>query len=525
MQDKKVILIIDDNKDNIRIVRHRLKAIDHVNIHSVESGVNILSIVKTLNPDLIILDLLLPNISGFQIAKILKSNSSTKKIPIIMISAIFDEADVHASLKLGVERFYPKSEIFKNFSKLNHVAFLASIKNILSHSEIASEEKMVGKIFSIGKSLQSQNLNQRLRQKKFYIHSENVSSHIFKNIKEFIPQVIIFNANKIADFKSWMAEYKKSKILVPVIVIIESFSEDGSTDSLEVEACFHSPLDYDYFENYLKILCDEDVLKISQKILRHNMISKIHELETVYQNLKKLDQRKSDFITIASHELQTPLTIIKSALSFLQEMKHTSPPFQKLFEAMERNVTKMVNIVRTYLMINNIESFNMKLSKKEFSISELTHDVITAYDPIIAENNMAILLDIPDLLPLAEVDGERFKDILGHLLENAIKFSSKGKEIKISAKYEKDDLHIIVEDFGKGISKEDINTIFEKYAQLEDPLFRQAQGSGLGLYIVKRLVELHGGHIFVKSTPHKGSRFHIIFPQAKVKQKEISQAA
>ena len=265
--------------------------------------------------------------------------------------------------------------------------------------------------------------------------------------------------------------------------------------------------------------------------------------------LKKLEQIKSDFISIVSHELRTPLTPIKNALSILSggrcgEMSSKAIEF---IDMAKRNVDKLTHITNDILDINKIEAGKMVFNYKTMNIHSVIENVKNNFDSVAREHEIIFeAVEQPDL-PDIYADSQRLEQILTNLVSNAIKFTPCGKHITIKSELKNasdivstdnyfdkelktlngDYIVVSVIDEGIGIKSENLVRVFDMFTQIENSLTRKVGGTGLGLPIAKQFIKAHKGAIWCDSVEEKGSNFHFAIPivketiQAKVLQKEL----
>ena len=234
------------------------------------------------------------------------------------------------------------------------------------------------------------------------------------------------------------------------------------------------------------------------------------ELEVVNRELKEMDETKLKFIGIASHELKTPLTAIKSNIDFiLSEKEGKVPDYLKSYlQTIQRNTNRIQMRMDHMLDLSRIKSGRLLLYPEPILIHEVIGGYINEVKPV--DKKLSIHVDIPeDLFIYADRNG--FHDILINLLSNAFKFTSDGGQIQITA-CRKDNytLHEI-RDTGMGIPQHETNKIFEEFYQVEGG---RHGGTGLGLAITKRLIEEHGGKIWVESKLGEGSTFYFTLPHS-----------
>ena len=232
---------------------------------------------------------------------------------------------------------------------------------------------------------------------------------------------------------------------------------------------------------------------------------------------REVEEIKSDFISIVSHELRTPLTAIKGFLSMT--LKHdfgslNEKQFHYLSRVYQSN-QRMIDLVEDLMDATYIESGKITLSIAPVALDNVVANVISEVAAKGAASQILIKVRRRQRLPLVLADETRLHQIILNLIDNAIKYSMPGTEIQISFRVQGDELITTITDHGVGIGKSQIERLFTKFGRIFNPLSVQAGGTGLGLYIVKNLVESHDGRIWVTSQEGKGSKFNFSLPIAK----------
>ncbi|MEK7517043.1 MAG: GAF domain-containing sensor histidine kinase [Patescibacteria group bacterium] len=238
-------------------------------------------------------------------------------------------------------------------------------------------------------------------------------------------------------------------------------------------------------------------------------------IQAANERLKGIDRLKDEFVSLASHELRTPMTIIKSYLWMILEKEGTTlSEKQKIYiDRAYTSTQRLINLVNDMLNVSRIESGRLTLAMKSVDITELINTIYLEMLPKAQEQKINLEFVKPaEGLPNVQADPERIEQILINLVGNSLKFTEEGQSIKISLTNNPSDKTVIISvaDNGKGIGKEDLPKLFQKFGMIgKDYLIKQnSQGTGLGLYISKSLVELHGGKIWAESEGEgKGSRF------------------
>lgn len=237
----------------------------------------------------------------------------------------------------------------------------------------------------------------------------------------------------------------------------------------------------------------------------------VEELRNVNRQLAELDQLKSDVMAIASHELRTPLSLILGYAAMLREQLEEETASSQL-DVVRRAALRLKRIIETMLNLQYLETGKMDLSYTSFDLREEIRQVCQDYHPLTDAKRLTLEVHVPDEPLNIWADRDKLGVILDNMLSNAVKFTPAGGEVQVIATDRESQAQVTVIDNGVGIPQEALERIFEPFEQVEDHMIRQHGGMGLGLSIVKGLVELHGGHVWAESVANRGSRFVILLP-------------
>jgi|GEM_PF-6427159 len=232
------------------------------------------------------------------------------------------------------------------------------------------------------------------------------------------------------------------------------------------------------------------------------------------KKLTETNQLKDAFLAIASHDLKSPLSLIIGLTEvLLARMEGPLTERQNtLLSKIHRNAKNMSELIEDFLDFSSLEAGELQLNYSKCNFVEIINEVISNFLEDIQQKRLTVKLDLPSEPVLIWVDAKRFKQIFTNLISNAIKYNNDGGWIKIKADCRPEEIRISVQDSGIGISKEEQNKVFSPYKRLVTA--RRIEGTGLGLYIVKHLVELHGGKIWLLSNVGEGTTFNFIIPLA-----------
>jgi PAS domain S-box-containing protein len=232
---------------------------------------------------------------------------------------------------------------------------------------------------------------------------------------------------------------------------------------------------------------------------------------------REVEEIKSDFISIVSHELRTPLTAIKGFLSMTLKQDF-GPLSEKQYHYLSRvyqSNQRMIDLVEDLMDATYIESGKITLNIAPVALDNVVAGVVSELAAKGAAGHIMINVKRRQRLPLVLADETRLHQIALNLIDNAIKYSMPDTEVEVTFRVQGDELITTITDHGVGIGKSQIDRLFTKFGRIFNPLSVQAGGTGLGLYIVKNLVESHDGRIWVTSQEGKGSKFNFSLPIAK----------
>jgi signal transduction histidine kinase len=240
------------------------------------------------------------------------------------------------------------------------------------------------------------------------------------------------------------------------------------------------------------------------------------QLERVNQELKKLDEMKSEFISLASHELRTPLTAVRSAIQLMLTGKtgKINRTQKKFLSMSEVNVNRLTKIVNNLLDLSQIKSGRIEMRCEDLDLTDLIKFIIACLKPQAAGKAVELRSDIQKGFRTVYGDREMVEKIFINLIGNAIKFTPERGEVSVSARVseEENKALISVRDTGIGIRKDQLEGLFKRFHQVEDSSRQCMDGTGLGLALTKGLVEAQEGEIWVESEFGKGSIFTFTLP-------------
>ncbi len=242
------------------------------------------------------------------------------------------------------------------------------------------------------------------------------------------------------------------------------------------------------------------------------------ELNEANAKLRELSEMKEEFLALTTHDLRSPLTVISGVISFFTSgrLGDLSPEQKNMVSMMGRNTQNLIELVNDLLDASKLDSGTLRLDFASIDLGALVQEVRETMEPLAEQKEIALEANLSADLPPLSADRTKLRRILINLLSNALKFTQKGGRIQVAAERAAGDrVRVCVSDTGVGIPADDLARLFDKYEQARSRATRGEKGTGLGLYITRQLVELHGGTINVESEVGRGSTFCFTIPVEK----------
>jgi len=255
------------------------------------------------------------------------------------------------------------------------------------------------------------------------------------------------------------------------------------------------------------------LIQIQAFALAGKFSTAFNNMEELSEKLKTVDKLKDEFLANTSHELRVPLNGIigLSEIMLSDNLKNSNEEHQLNIKLINSSAKRLSNLVNDILDFSKIKNNDISIEKKPIDLKQVIHAVTIFCNPFIQGKSIIIEEKIPEGVPLVFADENRLQQILYNLIGNAIKFTNVGS-VTISAQEQKKYMEITIEDTGIGIPKDSLEDIFRPYEEMEDMVNKRYPGSGIGLSITKKLIELQGGDIRVESEVDRGSKFIFTLP-------------
>jgi len=251
----------------------------------------------------------------------------------------------------------------------------------------------------------------------------------------------------------------------------------------------------------------------AQSVLAIQNARLFHELEDKGRQLEEASRHKSQFLANMSHELRTPLNAILGYTELILDSVYGEMPdkARSVLDRVQRNGHHLLGLINDVLDLSKIEAGQLTLSLADYSLKGVIQTVVSAVEPLASEKRIALKVDVAPELPQGHGDERRLTQVLLNLVGNAIKFTDIGG-VSVMGSSANGSFNVFVRDTGPGISPADQAKLFQDFQQADNSITRKKGGTGLGLAISKRIIEMHGGKIWVESSPGHGSTFAFIVP-------------
>lgn len=486
-QPKADILVIDDTPENLALLSQILKDKNY-KVRSVTKGSTGLRGAKAAPPDLILLDVKMPEMNGYEVCEHLKADESTCDIPVIFISALGDVLDKVKAFEVG---------------GIDYITKPLQVEEVLARIETHLT------IRRLQKQLQTQ--NQQLQQEiSERISAEEKFAKAFRSSPNPIT-ITTLAENRFIDINHSFLEmsgYSQVEIVekstTDLNIWVNPQVYDSSVQKLLKNGSLHNQeCKFRTKKGEIKIvLVSIELIELNGITCTLNIINDITER-------KRLED---EFISLVSHELRTPMNSIIGALDLLktQQLGSLTDKGKQIINIAINNTERLIRLVNDILDLERIKSGKITMQASKCNAADLLIQAAQTMQTMAysAEVNLKIKPTRIEIM----VDSDRILQILTNLLSNAIKFSEPGQTVELRSIVDSNYLQIEIQDQGRGIPADKQQLIFERFQQVDASDSRSKGGTGLGLPICRSIIEQHKGRIWVESTMGKGSTFYINLP-------------
>ena len=459
------ILVVDDNQGDVMLLKKRLESCGYAVIVA-HDGVEALEKAEAEHPDLIIADILMPMMDSYQTCRKLKANSKLQDLPFVFYTAsCVEKQDQEFGLSPGATGFIIKPVEPDALAQIISDTLKEYREGRVAAPEVPAEEDAV--------------------------YQREYSERLVKQLEDKILELEVENAER----KKVMGELRQQKEFIDSLDITERNQAERELDRLYKQV------------NQCNVELEDRIVKATQ-------------LEEAKLSAEVANRAKSDFLASMSHELRTPLNAVIGFSQVLQEQYYGN-----LNEKQAEYVSDIIDsgehllsLINDILDLSRIEAGQVELELSKVKIDELLKDSLVIIRQNATSHGINLTIRIAENLKDMEImaDERRLKQVMFNLLSNAIKFSPDGGNIEVDATREGQEVIISVRDSGEGIAPSDLERVFQQFYQGTSSQRGKTPGTGLGLPLTRRMVEMHNGRIWAESEGlNKGSRFVFTLPVQK----------
>jgi signal transduction histidine kinase len=487
------ILLADDNADMRDYVSRLLG--ERYTVQTAPDGEAALAAARNNPPDLVLADVMMPRLDGFGLLRQLRANPGTSSVPMILLSARAGEESRVLGLEAGADDYMTKP--------FNARELLARVGAQLQMARVRREANLLLR-------------ESEARLRAFVTASSDV---VYRMSPDWSEMHQLDGHDFIADTKvplrGWIQEYIHPDDQLQVLEAIGEAIRTKSSFKLEhrvrrVDGTFG------WTSSRAIPLLDAEG-EVVEWFGTASDITPRKEAEEALNliaiELADADRRKNEFLAMLAHELRNPLAPISNALHIMRRTENSNVAVQSASAMMERQIGQMVRLVDDLLDVSRISRGNIALRKEHVNLAFAVQHAVEAAQPFCSLMEHELTISLPQQPVYLNADPTRLTQIIGNLLHNACKFTDKGGRIALVVEREGNEAVIRVSDSGMGIAAEQFPRIFELFAQIDTALERSRGGLGIGLSLVKRLVEMHHGTVRVRSAGvNEGSEFVVRLP-------------
>jgi PAS domain S-box-containing protein len=482
------VLLADDNAD-LREYARRLLA-EQYDVHVVADGQAAIEAARELRPNLIVSDVMMPRLDGFGLIRALRADPQLRAIPVILLSARAGEEARIEGLDRGADDY-----LVKPFSAAELLVRVGALMRSAEMHRRAEEARAQFETL-----LNEAPMGVYLVDEDFRIAAMNpVALPAFGDIPDLIGRDFAAVIHVL-----WPQPYADE--------IVQLFRRTLATGEPHiVPEHIGMRQDRGVTEFY-----EWQISRIPLPDHRRGVVCYFRDISKsvlAREALREADSRKDEFLATLSHELRNPLAPLRSSLEILKRMITAPPTAGSALAIMDRQLSHLVRLVDDLLEVSRITRGEVELRRESVNLEAALRSALETSEPLIRAGNHRLTVSLPPEPLLLDADSVRLAQIFGNLLNNAAKYSEKGGEIHVDACRDGEDALVTIRDTGDGIAPAQLPKLFTIFTRGEHSAKRNQSGLGIGLALVRRLTEMHGGRVEAKSEGvGKGSCFSVRLP-------------
>jgi len=561
------ILIVEDSPTQATQIKHLLES-HHYAVTVTQNGRQAMDRLLKRKPSLVISDIMMPEMNGYELCKKIKSNKNTEDIPVILLTILTDPEEIIEGLSCGADCFITKP--FNEDHLLSNIAKFISVENRANQKKVpfgvqifykgekriiqAEQQNVINLMLSIYEGAIQQNEKLIQTQEELRLLNERLESLVEDRTSDLTEEIKLSNeiANRLKEseekFRSAMENSadaifitdQQGKYLYSnkAVTMMLGYTSEEIKSKTIIDLSPRDKRD-EYFEIFKQVLSkgkvftEIELLKKDGNFISTDLNSVLLPGGLVYGSFRDISERKhakeklikakdkaeeSDrlktaFLHNISHEIRTPMNAIVGFTALLGEPGVDSQTRESYIEVIMQSSNNLLAIISDIVDISNIEANIVKIVKNEINFNSTLKSLRNQFLPIAGDKKIQFICEtgVPDSDAFVITDNARLTQILSNLINNAIKFTDKGY-VKVGCELRNKFLEFRVSDTGIGIPEEFHQKIFDRFFQVQNTISRLYEGTGLGLAISKAYVELLGGKIWLTSEPGAGTSFYFTIP-------------
>jgi signal transduction histidine kinase len=485
------IVLADDNSDMRAYVRDLLGPM--YSVEAVLDGEQALAAARRQRPDLILTDVMMPKLDGFELLGALRADAELRDVPVILLSARAGEESRIEGLNAGADDYVVKPFVAREL--------LARVGALLELTRTRSDN-----------------------EERFRAYVQATSDVVYRMSPDWSEMRQLQGRNFIADTtdpsSTWLQKYIHPDDQAHVTAAIEQAVRNKTVFELEHRVIrADGTLGWTFSRAIPRLDKNGSILEwfgAASDVTEHRRAQ--DALIRQQDRLEAADRQKDEFLAMLAHELRNPLAPIRNAGELLARSGPLNPPARAAVSTIERQVSHLTRLVDDLLDVSRITQGRIELRRRPTSIAEVVTRGLETVDPIIQQKHHRVVVASSRRPVMVDADPERLVQCIANVLTNAAKYTPAGGEIRIEFREEAAKARVIISDNGVGIPAELLPQIFDLFVQGDRTLDRAQGGLGIGLSIVKRLIEMHEGAVTATSAgTNQGATFEIELPLMKGK--------